>query len=65
MPPLIRVGVDLAGKPDAVRAADVAIIGPVMLAAAFWPIVLPGLLRVALAIFGGLTISYNWRRIGT
>lgn len=60
---LWRVGLDVTPKPNVVRALDVAAIGPVMIAAGFWPTLLPALIRFALVVFGTATITYNWRNI--
>ena len=59
-----RMGLDLADDVNRVRALDVAVIGPVMMAAGLWLGPLPALIRGALLLFGASTVVYNWRRLG-
>ena len=58
-----RVGLELTGDVQEVRALDVAVVGPAMIAAGLWLGPLPALLRAALALFGVTTVVYNWRRM--
>lgn len=53
----------LAPPVQVVRVIDVAVIGPVLIAAGLWVGPLPALLRAALVLFGATTVSYNWARL--